>query len=67
MDEYLPQVYVNFRDRYPEAADALGRLGAATEASGPLDDRTQRLVKLGLAPSALRQRQAKSENDANSA
>jgi alkylhydroperoxidase/carboxymuconolactone decarboxylase family protein YurZ len=53
MDDYLPQVYVNFRDRYPEAADALGRLGAVTEASGPLDERTQRLVKLGLAIGAL--------------
>ena len=48
MSEYLPDVYVRFRQFHPDVADALDRLGAATE-EGPLDQRTQRLVKLGLA------------------
>lgn len=50
---YLPEVYTKFRQRYPEVAQALDRLGAATEAAGPLDPKTQRLVKLGIAIGAL--------------
>ncbi|MDR5676453.1 MAG: carboxymuconolactone decarboxylase family protein [Armatimonadota bacterium] len=53
MSEYLPQVYTGFRRRYPQVAEALDRLGAATEAAGPLDAKTQRLVKLGIAIGAL--------------
>jgi alkylhydroperoxidase/carboxymuconolactone decarboxylase family protein YurZ len=53
MSDYLPDVYLNFRDRYPTVATALDRLGRATEAVGPLDPRTQRLVKLGIAIGAL--------------
>ena len=45
---YLPSVYVQFREWHPQVAEALDRLGAATE-EGPLDERTQRLVKLGIA------------------
>lgn len=52
-DEYLPDVYLRFRQRYPEVATALDGLGAATGAAGPLDERTQRLVKLGIAVGAL--------------
>ena len=51
--DYLPDVYVSFRQRYPEAADALDVLGHALDASGPLDPRTRRLVKLGIAVGAL--------------
>jgi alkylhydroperoxidase/carboxymuconolactone decarboxylase family protein YurZ len=50
---YLPDVYVRFRQRYPDIATALDGLGAATEVAGPLDERTQRLVKLGIAVGAL--------------
>jgi alkylhydroperoxidase/carboxymuconolactone decarboxylase family protein YurZ len=55
MEPHLPQVYVNFRESYPEVADALDALGGAAEAAGPLDVRTQRLVKLALALGALSQ------------
>jgi 4-carboxymuconolactone decarboxylase len=48
MSDYLPDVYVRFRELHPDVAEALDRLGAATEA-GPLDERSQRLVKLGIA------------------
>lgn len=49
--EYLPDIYVTFRERFPDAAAALDSLGAATE-RGPMDDRTRRLVKLGVAVGA---------------
>lgn len=49
MPEYLPDVYMEFRDQYPDVAEALDALGAATGAGGPLEERTQRLVKLGIA------------------
>ncbi len=53
MSEYLPEVYTRFRGTYPKVAEALDRLGAAAEAAGPLDAKTQRLVKLGIAVGAL--------------
>jgi len=53
MSDYLPYVYLDFRDRFPTVATALDQLGQATEAAGPLDPRTQRLVKLGIAIGAL--------------
>ncbi|MDR7480894.1 MAG: carboxymuconolactone decarboxylase family protein [Armatimonadota bacterium] len=53
MAVYLPEVYTRFRQLHPDVAAALDRLGAATEAAGPLDARTQRLVKLGIAIGSL--------------
>lgn len=53
MSDYLPDVYQRFRTTHPEVVAAVDRLGAATEAGGPLDERTQRLVKLGIAVGAL--------------
>jgi 4-carboxymuconolactone decarboxylase len=50
---YLPDVYVSFRGRFPEVSDALDALGRALDASGPLDALTRRLVKLGIAVGAL--------------
>ncbi len=47
--EHLPEVYLRFRGHNAEVATALDRLGAAVDGAGPLDERTQRLVKLGLA------------------
>ena len=49
MIDYLPDIYQRFRERHPQVADALDALGAAVRDAGPLDDRTQHLVKLGLA------------------
>jgi len=48
-DDYLPNVYLRFRDGFPGVAKALDGLGEAVDAAGPLDERTARLVKLGLA------------------
>ena len=53
MNEHLPDVYVRFRDRYPDVARSLDALGGATEVAGPLDERTQRLVKLAIAVGSL--------------
>lgn len=47
--EYLPRVYVRFRGSFPGVAAALDGLGEAADAAGPLDERTARLVKLGIA------------------
>jgi 4-carboxymuconolactone decarboxylase len=48
-EDHLPNVYVKFRDGFPGVASALDGLGEAVDAAGPLDERTARLVKLGLA------------------
>jgi alkylhydroperoxidase/carboxymuconolactone decarboxylase family protein YurZ len=53
MTDYLPEVYTRFRTRYPAVAAALDALGAAGDAAGPLDSRTQHLVKLGIAIGGL--------------
>ncbi len=49
MTEHVPEIYTDYRERFPEVASAMDGLGAATQAAGPIDERTQRLVKLGLA------------------
>ncbi|NIA25434.1 MAG: carboxymuconolactone decarboxylase family protein [Gammaproteobacteria bacterium] len=53
MSEYLPQTYLEFRTTYPEVSGALDHLGGAVDAAGPLDARTARLTKLGIAIGAL--------------
>lgn len=52
-EPYLPDVYLRLRSRLPGVADSLDALGEATENAGPLDERTQRLVKLGIAVGAM--------------
>jgi 4-carboxymuconolactone decarboxylase len=52
-DRYLPDVYVKFRSDFPAVARALDGLGEAVDEAGPLDERTARLVKLGLAVGSL--------------
>lgn len=52
-NDYLPDVYVDFRNRFPDVAAAVDRLGDACDGAGPLDEPTMRLVKLGIAAGAL--------------
>ena len=49
-----PNAYTEFTSRYPKLAKAW-ELTAAAGAEGPLDDRTARLVKLGIAIGAMRE------------
>lgn len=51
-DRYLPDVYVRFRARFPQVGAALDDLGASLDGAGPIDERTRRLVKLGIAAGA---------------
>ena len=53
MSDYLPDIYVSFRKRFPDVVGAQDQLGSALDAAGPLDPRTRRLVKLGIAIGAL--------------
>lgn len=49
MTDYLPDVYVDFRSRFPSVATGLDGLAGEVDMAGPLDTRTTRLVKLGMA------------------
>ena len=46
---YLPRVYRDLRAEHPGIAQAYDALGDACRQAGPLSDREQRLVKLGIA------------------
>jgi alkylhydroperoxidase/carboxymuconolactone decarboxylase family protein YurZ len=46
---YLPRVYRDLRAEHPEVAEAYDALGHACRTAGPLSERDQRLVKLGIA------------------
>ena len=59
-DSHLPDVYLGFREDYPAVAAALDGLGEAVDGAGPLDERSARLVKLGLAVGALAEGAVKS-------
>lgn len=49
-----PARYQEFLERYPHLGDAWGLI-AQVGANGPIDSRTARLIKLGIAIGALRQ------------
>ena len=51
--EYLPEIYLSFRDRFPGVAAALDGLGQSVDDAGPLDERTRALVRLGVAVGAV--------------
>ena len=46
---YLPDNYRRFVERYPSVHDAHQRLAEACYDAGPMEERTARLVKLGIA------------------
>jgi alkylhydroperoxidase/carboxymuconolactone decarboxylase family protein YurZ len=49
MSDYLPAIYVSFRERFGAVSSALDGVARAADEAGPLDERTQRLVKLAMA------------------
>ena len=46
---YLPEIYQHFSDEWSEVFESYKKLGITTRAAGPLDEKTQNLVKLGIA------------------
>jgi alkylhydroperoxidase/carboxymuconolactone decarboxylase family protein YurZ len=46
---YLPKVYEKFTGKFPEVFKDYKRLGQTCRAAGPLDQKSQDLVKLGIA------------------
>jgi len=52
-EPYLPQIYTRFREQFPDLSESLDSMGDSADRAGPLDDRTRRLVKLGIAVGAM--------------
>ena len=46
---YLPKTYKNFSEKFPEILKDLEQLGKACREGGPLAQKSQDLVKLGIA------------------
>lgn len=46
---YLPEVYKDFKKKFPKVAAAYDDLGDSCNKQGPLDKKCQRLIKLGIA------------------
>ena len=46
---YLPGTYMEFIRRYPEIGKAYAALSNSCHKAGPLDKKTRRLIKLGIA------------------
>jgi 4-carboxymuconolactone decarboxylase len=55
MTDYLPEIYAEFQERFPDVAEAQGTLAQVIRARTPFDDRTDRLIKLALAVGAQSQ------------
>jgi alkylhydroperoxidase/carboxymuconolactone decarboxylase family protein YurZ len=55
VDESLPPIVQALARAHPELWDAYNRLGQAAAEAGPLDARTERLVKLAIAVGAGRE------------
>lgn len=46
---YLPDIYTKFSDKFPEVFEHYKDLGVACRTAGPLTEKDQNLVKLGIA------------------
>jgi 4-carboxymuconolactone decarboxylase len=53
MTDHLPDIYQSFRTDFPSVAQAQDGFAKSVADSGPLDERTRRLVKLGIAVGAV--------------
>jgi len=51
-EQYLPEIYSSFQRQFPVLCRNLDALAESANA-GPLDERTSRLVKLGIAMGAM--------------
>lgn len=52
MKEPLPKSVVSFKQKYPAVWNAFAALGEQCHEAGPLDEKSRRLIKLGIAISA---------------
>jgi 4-carboxymuconolactone decarboxylase len=48
----LPKKFQKFTEDYPDVAAAYDKLGTAVHKSGPLDEKTRALIKLGISTGA---------------
>jgi 4-carboxymuconolactone decarboxylase len=48
----LPKHFTDFVEKYPEVGQAYGQVGKAVAAAGPLDKKTQLLIKVGISIAA---------------
>ncbi len=46
---YLPKIYQDFTKDFPEVFETLKQLGKVCRETGPLDTKSQDLIKLGIA------------------
>jgi 4-carboxymuconolactone decarboxylase len=46
---YLPEIYEKFSNSFPDLAEKYKQLGVACRSAGPLEQKAQNLVKLGIA------------------
>ncbi len=46
---YLPKVYEKFSNQFPEVLNDFKQLGQTCREAGPLDQKSQDLIKLGIA------------------
>ena len=49
---YLPKKYINFSKRFPDVFKDFKQLGITCRDAGPLDEKVQNLVKIGIAAGA---------------
>lgn len=50
--DYLPEIFQQFKQRFPKVKDSFDALGAAEHEAGPLEEKERRLAKLGIAVGA---------------
>jgi 4-carboxymuconolactone decarboxylase len=53
MTDHLPDIYRSFRADFPSVAQAQDAFAQAVAGAGPIDERTRRLVKVGIAVGAV--------------
>lgn len=53
MTDHLPDIYQSFRSDFPAVAQAQDAFARSVAGAGPMDERTRRLVKLGIAVGAV--------------
>jgi alkylhydroperoxidase/carboxymuconolactone decarboxylase family protein YurZ len=47
--EYLPEAYKGFKKHFPKISETYDKLAISCNESGPLDEKTREMVKLGIA------------------